>query len=106
MRSIEDRPAPTTPALSATYGKFEAPMPTSGSGNGGGCPNEEAVDESYLGQLTGFQTNNLTEVNTADHLASTLWNGTSNSRMIFWEAYEPVLWQAAIENGTGARLSP
>jgi hypothetical protein len=95
----------TTPVLSS-FGKYEAPMPTSGSSNGGGCPNEEALDESYRGQLSGFQTNNVSEVNTPDHLDSTLWNGTANSKMIFWEGYEKVLWQAAIEKGTGASALP
>jgi len=96
----------TTPVFSAAYGKFEAPMPISGSDNAGGCPNQQAVDESYLGQLTGFQTNNPSEVSTPDHLDSTLWNGTANSKMIFWEAYEQVLWKAAIEKGTGPSALP
>ena len=96
----------TTPVFSATYRKFEAPMPASGSDNAGGCPNKYAVDESYLGQLIGFQTNNPSEVNTPDHLDSTLWNGTANSKMIFWEAYEEVLWKAAIKKGTGPSALP
>jgi hypothetical protein len=106
---VDTKPAcsqQTTPVFSAAYGKFEAPMPVSGSDNAGGCPNQHAVDESYLGQLTGFQTNNPSEVNTPDHLDSTLWNGTANSKMIFWEAYEQVLWQAAIEKGTGSSALP
>ena len=95
----------TTPLL-APNGKYQAPMPTSDSDSGPGCPNPWAVDAGYLGQLIGFQTNNLSAVNTPDHLDSTLWNGTANSRMIFWEAYEPVLWKAAVEKGTGPGALP
>jgi hypothetical protein len=92
----------TTPVYNVTTGKYEAPVPSAGSDGNPGCPNPWAIDESYLGQLSGFQTNNLSAIVTPDDLDSALWNGTVNTRMVFLEAYEQVLWRVAVEKGTGS----
>ena len=70
------------------------------------CPNRWATREGYEGQLSGFQTNNLTGVNTIDHVDSTLWNGTVNSNMIFWEGYERLLWRILRTKGSGPFAPP
>ena len=64
----------------------------------GGCPNPFVLAASASGQVTGFQTNNLSKIPFATDLDSALENARVNSDAVFVEAYEAVLWQA-IEDG-------
>ena len=60
----------------------------------GGCPNRWAVKEGAEGQITGFQTTNLSSINTAEDLDSSFQNAWDNSDAVFIEVYEEVFWVA------------
>lgn len=57
-----------------------------------GCPNRWAVREGAQGQITGYQSKNLTDVNTPAQLDTTLQNFFDNTDGVFFEIYEPLLW--------------
>lgn len=63
-----------------------------------GCPNPWVLVEASNGQITGWQTNNLTKISTSEDLDGALENAKINSDGIFVEAYEEVLWKI-IEDG-------
>lgn len=60
----------------------------------GTCPNPHVLRKGAEGSVTGFQTVNLTQVNTLQHLDQTLLNGLDNSDAVFFEVYEELLWLA------------
>jgi hypothetical protein len=69
---------------------------------GTSCPNKWVVNASTLdGQITGYQTNNTTQINTIEHIESTLWNMTINSNAVNLEIYEGLAWQIYHRAGTG-----
>lgn len=68
-------------------------------GGAGGCPNNWAVTEGYLGQIIGFQTKN--DVDDPNEVDSSLWNMMSASNAAYYEIYEVAAWVIAKEKGTG-----
>jgi hypothetical protein len=62
--------------------------------SGSHCPNPYVLREGAEGQVTGFQTVNLDQVNTLPDLDSTLLNALDNSDAVFVEVYERLLWEA------------
>lgn len=71
--------------------------------SGAQCPNPYVLREGAEGQVTGFQTVNLSAVNTLPDLDLTLLNGLENSDAVYIEVYERLLWEAV---ETGAVLDP
>ena len=65
-----------------------------------GCPNRWAVREGAQGQITGYQTQNLREVNSADDVDRTFQNLWDNTDGVFMELYESVLWKVSNNNGS------
>ena len=65
---------------------------------GTGCPNAYVLRQGENGQVTAFQTVNLSQVNTLPGLDATFLNALDNSDAIFVEAYESLLW-VAIKGG-------
>ncbi len=60
----------------------------------GSCPNRWTVKEGAEGQITGFQTNNLSMISTPNDLDSAFQNAWDNSDGVFVEIYEEVFWVA------------
>ena len=66
------------------------------------CPNKWVVNESTLNdQLTGYQTNNQTQVSTPGDVESALWNLTINSNAVNLEIYESLAWEIFHRAGVG-----
>ncbi len=66
------------------------------------CPNRWVLQEGAQGQVTGYQTNNLSQVATPSDLDLTFQNLWDNSDGVFLEVYERMLWRA--ENTSGGVL--
>lgn len=80
----------------------ECPAPGT---NGGGCPNWWAYQAgatffpgTTYGQIIGYQTNNVSEVNSPLTLHRTFQNAWNNSSATFLEIYEAVHWKARYTN--------
>ena len=91
----QDRDPPLAPC--PNEGVHPAAEPFSNAGTG--CPNKWVLQAGVQGQVTGFQTNNLEEINTAQALESTLQNAWDNSDAVFVEIYESLFWKVIIEGG-------
>lgn len=78
-------------------GKHPAVGPYANAGSG--CPNRWVLQAGAIGQVTGFQTNNLQKVMNLADLESTLQNQLDNSDGIFLEIYEPLLVSADAGGG-------
>lgn len=65
-----------------------------------GCPNSWALHEGAEGQITGFQTENASQVGTPTQLDATFQNAWDNSDAVYVEMYEQRLWEVANNGGT------
>ena len=62
--------------------------------NGPGCPNRWVVQEGLEGQVTGFQTQNASQISTPAATDSAFQNALTNSQAVFIEIYEERYWEA------------